>query len=604
MSLDYYIISQTTGDNDSSSQVLSQNTLAYNNNISYGNYFSYLYPTYRLEGASLLYYERDYNSITYEITNGKSYTIFFSGESTPSVIGHTGTTIITHSLYRLPFTANTLYLSNPDADGIIDIQPFFDNPLLSISEQVSAITISNSAYTYNFPTLYKDVGNFTRNVFEDKDQFFLDTLFSFEESNDLTLGDCYIYGGFDTASNREIYTRLFLEPSATTFYTSNLGTLEITGSSAYSGTSYRGAFFTYFVPPKKPNLNVSGGRQLINVQGTQTNLSPVFNFSNVDDGDYYQLQVNYDVNDTPFSGTNIYTYNINKQVGDAEFVRVYSTPLRINDDFLYRIGNVKEIVNVFDNRQAITTWSDSISASIKATGVFRLSGYTWRNYISNTFNGAYHISGMTIAGSTSEQTTFTFTTSNIIGMPANTISAATDGISTVTIDYNGTLYTQDWRNAIYSADNWSNLGLYIVGDSPNTGITDSSFSFSTVTQAMPSVDLTLYQVYSNSLVNLSIDLRSSLQVAPVDASEYAGSTIGLQLTRTSGPDGFFDFGTINGGYYRLLAIPASPTYAAYETIDIFITINSATILNLIFYILWGNNNPAITFETLSNETFL
>lgn len=602
MSLDYYIISQTTGDNDSSSQVLSQNTLAYNNNISFGNFFSYLYPVYRIEGASFDYYQRDYNSITYEITNGKVYTLFFSGESSSSVINHTGTTIITHTLYRLPFTANTQYLSNPEADNNIDIQPFFSNPLLSISKQVSAITITNSAYTYSFPILYKDVGNFTQNVFSDKDQFFLDTLFSFEENNDLTLGDCYVYGGFDTSSNREIYTRLFLEPSATTFYTSNRGTNEITGNTPYSGFTFSGAFFTYFVPPKKPNLNVSGGRQSINVQGTQTNISPVFNFSNVDDGDYYQLQVNYDANDTPFSGTDIYTYTINKQVGDAEFVRVYSTPLRINDDFIYRIGNTKEIINVFDNRQAITTWSDSIAASIKATGVFRLSGYTWRNYVSNTFNGAYHISGMTIAGSTADQTTFTFTTTNIVGMPANTISAATDGVSTVTIDYNGTLYTQDWRNAIYSADNWSNLGLYIVGESPNTGITDSSFSFSTVTQGMPGANLTLTQIYSNTLVDLSIDIRRSVQIAPIDSSEYFGGTGGIQFNRTSGTDGFFDFGTINGGYYRLLATPSTPTYAAYEPIDIYITINSDLVLNLIFYIIWGNQQ--FDFEELSNETFL
>ncbi len=614
-------ISQSTGDQNSSSQVLTQNTLGYFNSLSYGNYFSYLYPTYSIEGATFDYYGDDYDSISYDITNGKIYTLFFSGESISSVSGHTGTTLLTHSLYRLPFSAYTEIISSSisaltttfDASGTttgtttgtetgttetnFDIQSYFNNPLVSITEYVSGITIVNSAYTYSFPTLYKDIGNFTRPIFEDKGQYVLDTVFSFEQNNDTTLGDAY----YLNPDNLNLPERAYLEPSATTFYSSNLGPVEISGDTPFSGTVINGAFFTYFIPPKKPNLNVSGGRQLIAVEGTQTNLSPVFNFANVDDGDYYLLQVNYDTLDTPFSGTNIYTYTINKQAGDAEFVRVFSTPLKANDDFNYRIGNTKEIINIFGTKQSITNWSDSIYANIQAAGQYYFTGYTWRNYISSTFDGFYYISGMTIGGITSGPLTFTFNTTSNGTMPLNTISATTDSINTITVEYNGTVYTEDWRNAVYNASGWSGLGLYVVNDSPNTAVTDSSFSFTTDTSAMQGVSLSLIQLYNNTQLDLSIDRRSSSTIAVSNTENYVGTTSGSILNRTSGSDGYFDFGLINGGYYRLTASPP-PQYAAYESIDTYITINSNLSMNLIFYIIWGNQS--FTFDNLSNETFL
>lgn len=593
-------ISQTTGDQNSASQVLTQNYLAYNNNISLGSYFTYLYPVYTLEGASLNYYGIDYNSISYDITNGKLYTLFFSGESTSSVIGHSGSTLITHSLYCMPFSAYTLYVQNPEAEDFPfgDIANFLNTPLLSLTEPVSSITISNSAYTYSFPTLYKDVGNFTLPVFEDKNQYLLDTLFSFEESNDLTIGDCLRM----TPNVFDPPERVYLEPSATTFYTSNLGEFEISGDTPFSGFTVNGAFFTYFVPPKKPNLNVSLGRQQISVEGPQTNLSPVFNFANVDDGDYYKLQVNYNTGDTPYSGTEIYTYEINKQVGDAEFVRVFSTPLNANDDFIYRIGNTKEIINIFGNKQSITTWSDSVSASISASGKFYFSGYTWRNYISNTFNGVYHISGMTIVANTLIPTTYVFDTVENLTMTNGRISAATDGSGLITIEYNGTLYTEDWRNALYSSTSWSNLGIYIVDDSPNTAITDSNFTINTITQGMPNASVTLQQIYGNTELDLAIDQRSSRSTTFTNRDLYQqGISNGVTLSRISGPNGYFDFGFVRGGYYRLTVQP-SASYPAYEPIDIFITINSNLGMDLILSIIWGNQT--FTFDDLQNDTFL
>lgn len=606
MAFEHYIISQTTGDNDSASQVLLQNTIGYDNAITFGSFFTYLYPTYTIEGATFDYYGRDYNSISYDITNGKSYTLFFSGESTSSILNYTGSSLISHDLYKIPYSQyqfSNSFQTIVDAETVqnsagFNLDDYIQTPLFSVSESVSALTISNSAYTYSFPTLYKDVGNYTKNVFNDKDQFFLDTVIYFEESNDLTLGDAYY---FDTVNF--VPVRKFLEPSATTFYNSNKGNFTITGDTPYSGAQVSGAFFTYFVPPKKPNLYVSGGRSLIAVEGVQSNLSPVFNFANVDDGDLYQLQVNYDSADTPFSGSDIFTYTINKQAGDAEFVRVFSTPLRANDEFIYRIGNTKEIINIFGNRQTITTWSDSINASVVATGNFRFSGHTWRNFIGTTYDGFYYISGMTVGANTLSPQTFNFTTTLNGTMPSGTISASTNGVDTVTVEYNGNVYTSDWRNAVYSADSWSSLSAYVENGSPSTAVTDSSFSFTTTSRGIEGVSLNLYQIYNNTQLDLGIDLRSSEVSLVSQTNDYQGySTTGVIINRVSGTNGFFDFGNINGGYFRLIATPPSPQYAAYEPIDTYITLNSDLNLDLIFFILWGNQS--FGFDDLSNETFL
>ncbi len=598
MSLQYNIVSQSTGDENTSSQVLSQNTIGYDKTTTIGSYFSYDYPVYRINGATLDYYGKDYNSISYDISNGKLYSLFFTG-NTHSI---SGTTLLSFDLYRLTYEDYLNYSLFTTA-STVNIESIFTNPLLSVDLHCSAITLTSSAFTYNFPTQYKDVGSFTKNTFGDKNQYILDTVFSFEQPNDMTLGDAYFLDTTLLSNNTNINvpTRLFLDPSATTFVNSNLGPFIITGDTPFSGITINGAFFTYLVPPKVPQLNVSGGRSQIAIQGTITNLSPIFNFSNVDDGDYYQLQVNYDTTDSSYSGSEIYTHVINKQAGDAEFVRTFSTPLRANDSFIYRIGNTKEIVNIFNNKQSITKWSDSIETTIQSTGLFSLSGYTWKNYISNTYDGSYTVSGMTITGGAYDALTFDFITTATT-MPNNTISATTDGISRVIVSYSGSVTTLDWQNAILSASSWSSLGLTLSGGSSGTGITDSVFSFTTSWKGMPDVNLTLLNIFNNTLLDLSIDTKSSLSTVVLERTSYVDTVLGQTFNEISDSMGFFDFGQIDGGYYLLTATPSAPTYAAFEPIQRYITIDSNTSLDLIFSIIWGNN--IFTFADLQNETFL
>ena len=109
MSLNYYIKSQTTGDRDSVSQVLTQNTLSRENMISTGSYFEFEYPVYSIEGATFDYYGKDYNSISYDISNGKIYSLLFTA-NTQSISGQN---TLSHVLYRITLTDYYNFLSDP-----------------------------------------------------------------------------------------------------------------------------------------------------------------------------------------------------------------------------------------------------------------------------------------------------------------------------------------------------------------------------------------------------------------------------------------------------------------------------------------------------------
>jgi hypothetical protein len=603
MSLDYPIISQTTGDENSVSQVLTQNQRGRFNVQSVVNFFSFDYPAYYVEGATLNYYEKDYNSISYDISNGKIYTLIFTANT--QVL--TGTNSISHVLYRIKQEDYNLFVTDPENNGFL-LNQYLTTPLFGITEYCSGLTINGGIYTYSFPTQFKDIGQFTQEIFNDKDQFFLDTPIGFDQYNDLTIGDAYYMDSTNTIDGVVYPSRLYLEPSATTRVNSGLGPKVITGDTLASGYTFQGAFFTYFVPPKKPNLNVSLGRQQISVQGFQNTLSPIFNFNNTDDGDYYQLQVNYDTADTPYSGSDIYTYVINKQAGDAEFVRTFSTPLRANDSFIYRIGNTKELDNIFGNKQSITTWSDTIEAQIISSGRYNFSGTTWRNIISDSYYGFYHMSGITVGAETSSSRTFTFTTQVNALMAIDTISASTNAFDTVTIDYNGNLNTLQWQNAIYAAAGFSSMDFYVIGGTTGStpiNITDFTFSISTESRRFSGVTVQLNSIFLNTSLDLSIDRRSSSEVAFNISENYTDTTVGQQYTRVTDSAGRFDFGSIIGGYYRLYAAPSTPPAinAQYQPIEQFVTINSDTYLDLIFSIYW-NNQTTNGFLVLSNQTFL
>jgi hypothetical protein len=168
--------------------------------------------------------------------------------------------------------------------------------------------------------------------------------------------------------------------SSTTFLDSASRIETITGGT-FSGATISGASFTYFVPPKKADINVVNDAPA--VEGSLRTFAPIFSFKNVEDGDYYNIQVNYNTGDTSFTGDTT-VFRAPRQPGNAEYVRTFAVAVSPNEEFLYRIGNAKEIINMFGVKQFVVTWSEFVYAISSNDGNFVLSGYAYSNILGGT----------------------------------------------------------------------------------------------------------------------------------------------------------------------------------------------------------------------------
>ena len=72
---------------------------------------------------------------------------------------------------------------------------------------------------------------------------------------------------------------------------------------------------------------------------------------------------------------------IPQQPGDANYIRSFSTPLTPSSNFIYRIGNTKEIINIFGVKQNVTTWGPIASAYTANDGKYNVSGHVYQTYL-------------------------------------------------------------------------------------------------------------------------------------------------------------------------------------------------------------------------------
>ncbi len=504
------IKTQTTGNNDSVAQAFSQNKYV---RISprTTNVFAFENPVFNIEGASINYYEQSLQAISYNLNNGKEYIINFTGNT----FSLSGITTLHHELYRVTYEDFTAaQLDNTSTAFTQSIVSAINEPLITFVDVTSGSTgvfnnLSASRYSFTFPTQVKPTGGYTIDLFRDKSQYFIHPKFIFPKAINNTIGQIQTISG-DTSGSTTIVTLSEYPTESYEFLEANLPDHTITGATPFSGLTVRGAFFTYFVPPKKPNLEVGGGDSTNPVVGAQSTFSPTYNFNNVDDGDYYRLQVTYNVTDYTFADSSKADFTINKQDGDAEFVRTYSTPLTPNQQFLYRIGNTKEIVNLFGVKQSITTWSNYVQAETANDGRFSLSGICYRNYVLAT---------------------------------------------------------------TYTADTFGNLTL-VSGGTELSGVT-----------------LQLIGIASNSSVDLSVDSKTDSRIfTPVNSVLDSNAIVGVATyTTTSGVDGTFDFGRVEGGTYTLRITPPIEYINAYSIQTQTISITEDSDLEIVLGIIWGNN---------------
>ena len=404
MAIERKITSLTSGSGDSESRVFVTNTLVDRHEIITSP-FSFAFPVFTINGATYKYYTQTTAGISASLNNIKTVKYVFSANTTSL----TGTTKMKHDIYRINYDVYTaatqavislssLTIPNTTVSGvntttttvstdsissfsnaIVNVYSAITEPIYTVIEETSGATfISASAHTLTLPQQIKPTGQYTQNLFLDKSQYFIDSQFLIETPLDQTLGDVRTFSG---GQEIQLYDMPY---SSTTYIGTGSNSHTITGGT-FSGTSISGATFTYFVPPKKADIFVVNGQPA--VIGDQNTFAPIFSFKNVEDGDYYRLQVTYNTGDTVFTGATT-TFKLQSQPGGPEYVRTAAVALTPNAEFLYRIGNTKEIINLFKVKQNVTTWSEQTYAKAANDGSYLLTGHTWLNYIGNPINGA------------------------------------------------------------------------------------------------------------------------------------------------------------------------------------------------------------------------
>lgn len=515
------IKTQSTGDNDSVAQAFSQNRFV---KISpqRKNVFYYENPVYNIEGASYKYYEQDLRAISYNLNNGKQYTLNFTANTTSI----SGLTMLKHELYRITYDDYKSALLNVGTSAYTQtIQDNVNIPITTITDYATGDTgvansIIGSRLTKTFPIQIKPDGGFTIDLFKDKSQYFIHPKFIFPKAVDPTIGQIQVISGAtsgttsDIDSNNVIVTLKEYQDEPYEYLESALPEHIITGATPFSGLTIRGACFTYFVPPIKPNLEVGGGDGSNPVVGKQTTFSPTWNFNNVADGDYYRLQVTYDITDYTFTDESKTNFYINKQDGDAEHVRTYSTPLTPNKKFLYRIGNTKEIINIFGVKQSLTTWTNYVEAETANDGKYTVSGTCFQNFISRrTFTadtfGVYSIenAGSVMSGVTLE----------LIGTYSNSsidLSVDTKTDKTIFSPINAILDTDSSLNTITVATSDENGtfdfgrvdgGTYVLRIIPPPGFTDAYSTEARVINISQDTDLDIILgiIWGNNIIDFN-----------------------------------------------------------------------------------------------------
>lgn len=276
-------------------------------------------------------------------------------------------------------TKSERHPSNLGSDGdntkilkptISNIQDAFITPILTITASTSGIT--TGVYDLVIEQFIKDV-NFSKyktELFQDKSQYIIDTNFLFKTEINTELTD------FVTISNGNIISQDYslMNSGATS------SNLETVNSGQFSGVSFVGGeFFSYLKVPDKPIIEYPSPT------GQTNTFTPEVFWTNGEGADEYQVQVNYDIADTGFTGT-VFTYIVPKldeykevstskiKGPDTEFtstktIRKYQISLKSNKCLLYRVGNVKFIKNIFGVKQSVVTFSENNEMCTQTTPI-------------------------------------------------------------------------------------------------------------------------------------------------------------------------------------------------------------------------------------------
>jgi len=242
---------------------------------------------------------------------------------------------------------------------VADIQAQLDTPIFSITAETSGIT--TNIYNLQIDQFTKNLGQYKTELFQDRDQYIIDTNFIFEI--DVTDG----LTNYQTIDENGTVTGATYENPVTVVTENSRATID---RGEFEGLNFKtGDYFSFFEVPDKPLFEYP------TPDGQIETFTPDIFWTNGEAADEYMVQVNYNTGDTGFTGT-VFTYIVPKidaykevamgKTKDAtsEFstnktIRKYQLSLKTNKCLLYRVGNVKVLKNLFDVKQSVVTFSDN-----------------------------------------------------------------------------------------------------------------------------------------------------------------------------------------------------------------------------------------------------
>lgn len=543
MSINQNIRFLTCGSANTSSQVFYNNKYV-DYKPSETTYFSFEEPMYFTYGGTLNYYSQDPYAIFTNLVRPPIRFVFSANTSSLS-----GDSYFVHEIYRLDYDTYKLYSDNQidSSPNIVNtqnldnanessaqaslfsapnitkvqnrqsvnttklkfgnnlivtpekffgepltpkdfntIQSHFKIPLVTITASTSAVT--GIIYDLFLDQYTKQPGKYKTELFLDKSQYVINTKIVFNVP--LNKGYTDFFKNVDNRIFASSWSDILTIQSTNSFEHSVI-------SGPFAGISLTGSYFSYFVVPDKPKLEYPV------MSGSLTTFTPEFRWSNGDNADSFMVQINYNMSDTGFTGT-VYNYPVEKSAKNAQMSRsvikdatsefstdktiyTFQLPMKSNSNFIYRVGNSKELIDVFNVRRNVITFTDYFSATTQVEPIrIYVQAESDSGYVSEISGlsvppsldyesavGEYIlfgvISGSTVTGATIQlvfpNSSFITTMTDTTG--AYSFSGLETGIYTMTTNYRG--YLQDVRSINITGDTTLGFKLKLLwGDKYDT----------------------------------------------------------------------------------------------------------------------------------------
>lgn len=522
----------TAGNSESSSQAFYNNYLADSRPVQ-ANFFSFNKPMFYTYGGTLNYYSQDPYAIFTNLVRPPIRFVFSANTSSLS-----GDSYFVHDIYRLDYDTYRLYSDNQlenssDVINTLDssgknlsssnspqptrnapsrdlvshnrvrtggnpipqpeklfgeqlttndfstLQKYFSNPIVTLTASTSGIT--GNIYDLFIDQYVKRFDNFKSELFIDKSQFLINTRLVFNVNLDKDYSEY-----FKTTGTRGIPSiwnnTLQLSASNSSFHTIQSG--------PFAGIQVIGNYFTYFIAPDKPKLEYPV------MSGQLSTFTPEFRWSNGDKADSFLIQISYNTSDSGFTGT-VFNYPVekiekNSQISNSKVkfpseeystqkrIFTFQVPVKSNKSFIYRVGNSREMVDIFDIKRTVVTFSDYYSATTQVepirTYVLSESDSKYVTDISGlgtppsldyeseiaeyTLSG--RISGSTVTGATLQLTypnsSFVTTVTDLSGNYS--FSGLETGTYVLTTNYRG--YQQDVRSVNITGNTTESFRINLI----------------------------------------------------------------------------------------------------------------------------------------------